>query len=882
MLAAGGAMAGGKRLEAQAVSGPAASSAFAGDEAAAEGSAPAPAPAHRFDIPAGPLTVALDAYKRVTGLQVAVQIPADKLATFQSAGVQGTLSDPAALRQILEKTGLTFRFTGAGRVEIGIRNTEQVDVTAAAATALALQQFPETLLNTPQTAETVPQFVMQDEQAVSLRDTLRNVPGISMAAGEGGSQGDSLTIRGFNARNDMFLDGIRDFGSYYRDAFDFENVDVLEGPAGVEFGRGSTGGVVNQETKQPELNQFVHVDGQFGTDLMRRVTVDVNEPLKNFGDGAAFRLNAVGMDSMVAERDIAETRRFGIAPAISFGLDSATRYEVQYLHESENSTPDYGLPYFGPGVAKVNRSTYYGFANSNYLRTGPDVVTGNVEHDLNEHATVRNVLRWANYPRNVDITEPQINTAGTINYMNADGGTGYENADTQISAQCAIAATASASCYPLDTPLSQVSVNRNQLASRSTEDMLWDQASVIGRFDLLHVANDGLIIVEGGRERSDPDRQRFTMPYVPAIHPNPYDPFAPVTATDSGRTYVSSQSFGFGFNDTMTLRRWLMLSGGVRWDYFNTNAHTAALVSPATNANQLIRQATYRAAIVVKPRPEGSLYFDWGTSFDPSAESLSLSANNATAPPEENETYELGAKWDYLRDRLNISGSIFRTEKDNAHETDPNSSANTLTVGTYIVRGVQLGALGHLPQHFDLVVGYAFLDGFLENSALNASPFSAVNAAFYAAWQTALKTNPNAVIDPRYNTAPFYINPNGFPIQNAPKNSANLWVTHGLLKGFTGGVGGNYLGARRASSGVLIGVYNTGTALNPASVPLAAKAIPGYYVLNLMVRRPISERIDFQANINNITNKFYIDEPHPNHLVPGEGLNAQFGVRYKF
>jgi len=240
------------------------------------------------------------------------------------------------------------------------------------------------------------------------------------------------------------------------------------------------------------------------------------------------------------------------------------------------------------------------------------------------------------------------------------------------------------------------------------------------------------------------------------------------------------------------------------------------------------------------------------------------------APPEENTTYELGGKWEYLHDKLNISGSIFRTEKNNAHETDPNNSANTQTVGTYLVKGVQLGAIGHLPQDFDLILGYAYLDAYLENSILNASPFNAVNLA--------LKT----LGDPHYNTTPFFISPNGMPIANAPRNSGNFWITHKLVKGFSGGFGANFLSARRASSGALIGLYNTSAPIDITQVPLAAKAIPGYYVLNLMVKRRISQNIDFQANINNLTNKFYIDQPHPNHLVPGAGLNAQFGFNYKF
>ncbi len=114
-----------------------------------------------------------------------------------------------------------------------------------------MSKFTEPLIDTPQTIIDIPHFVLQDQQNHTLLDAVRNVPGISIAAGESGAQGDNLTIRGFTARNDIFLDGIRDFGSYYRDSFNFEQVEVLEGPAGVQFGRGSTGGVINEVSKMP-------------------------------------------------------------------------------------------------------------------------------------------------------------------------------------------------------------------------------------------------------------------------------------------------------------------------------------------------------------------------------------------------------------------------------------------------------------------------------------------------------------------------------------------------------------------------------------------------------------------------------------------------------
>ena len=113
-------------------------------------------------------------------------------------------------------------------------------------------KLPDLLKDTPQSITVVPQRIIREEAVFNLRDALRNVTGISFAAGEGGgAQGDNLTLRGFSARNDIFTDGVRDFGQYTRDTFDLESVEVLKGPSSVLFGRGSTGGVINQVTKTP-------------------------------------------------------------------------------------------------------------------------------------------------------------------------------------------------------------------------------------------------------------------------------------------------------------------------------------------------------------------------------------------------------------------------------------------------------------------------------------------------------------------------------------------------------------------------------------------------------------------------------------------------------
>ena len=96
---------------------------------------------------------------------------------------------------------------------------------------------------------------MQSQGATSLENAMRNVPGVTIGAAEGGTIGNNINLNGFSARTDIYLDGMRDRGQYYRDVFALEQIEVLMGPSSMLFGRGSTGGVINQVTKKPSLKK---------------------------------------------------------------------------------------------------------------------------------------------------------------------------------------------------------------------------------------------------------------------------------------------------------------------------------------------------------------------------------------------------------------------------------------------------------------------------------------------------------------------------------------------------------------------------------------------------------------------------------------------------
>ena len=158
----------------------------------------------------------------------------------------------------------------------------------------------------------MPEKLIEEQAGTTLRDALRNVPGITATAGEGGgAQGDVFTLRGFNARNDMYIDGVRDSGSYFRDSFNFDSVEVLKGPSSTYFGRGSTGGIINQVSKTPRLDPSY--DGIFtgGGNMYLRGTIDVNQPIPQLLPNAAFRINLMAHRDDVVERDKIEVKRLG-------------------------------------------------------------------------------------------------------------------------------------------------------------------------------------------------------------------------------------------------------------------------------------------------------------------------------------------------------------------------------------------------------------------------------------------------------------------------------------------------------------------------------------------------------------------------------------------
>lgn len=538
----------------------------------------------------------------------------------------------------------------------------------------SLSKFPEPLKDTPQSITIVPGKLVEEQAGTTLRDALRNVPGIAVAAGEGGgSQGDSFTLRGFNARNDMFIDGVRDSGSYFRDSFNFESVEVLKGPSSTFFGRGSTGGIINQVSKVPRLDPSYNGIFSAGAGRFFRGTADVNQPISQLLPNAAFRVNLVAHGDDVVDRDKIKITRQGFAPSIAFGLGTPTQLTLSYFLQHEDNVPDYGFPYVNGKPLRIDRDTFYGLAKEDHEETLVNIGTLRLDHRFNDVFNLRNTFRYSHVDRDSAVTNATAILPNTL--------------------------------------------NRSRPQRDTQESILSNQTDLTAKFDtygLGHTATTGL---EVSRETFDLVRWATTGPNTTIRNPNNHQP--PSLKTLAADSDTSAVGFGIYAADQIKLNQYFDIVGGVRWDYFD-----AEVKDDFANdkRKQIDKMWSYRGGLVFHPTPSQSYYFSYGTSFNPSAEGIALSPTTNGTPPEKNRIFEVGAKMEFFEGALNFQSAVFRIEKTNARTRNPDDPTlpNVLT-GKQRSQGFEVGLNGRLFPGLDIFTGYTFLDTKIlkDNTAAN-------------------------------------------------------------------------------------------------------------------------------------------------------------------
>jgi catecholate siderophore receptor len=540
---------------------------------------------------------------------------------------------------------------------------------------LSSLKYSTSLRDTPQSVTVVPSEIIEARGATTLRDVMRNVSGISLVAGEGGgARGDNFRIRGFAANTDMFIDGMRDLAQYSnRDPFNLAQLEVVKGPSGAFAGRGSTGGAINQVSKNPELEAIFGGELSLGTDDTRRVTTDLNQPI---GEDSALRLNLMYHESEVAGRDVATNERWGVAPSFAFGLGTPTRTSVSYYQLEQDNITDYGLPLTG-GVllVDVDPANWYGFRDLDHEKERAQIGTVRVEHDFGAQALLRTQFRYMENDLFSVVSPPR-------------------NADP-------VANTVQRNPNVRDT--------LNTFAANQT-DLSIDFATG----EVRHTVATGL---EFARETYDVQAYTLTpaAPLDNLTDPDPDTPYDPVFAAGT-RTENTGDSISVYAFDTVQIGEKWQLIGGLRWDRFDAGADIMAPTLAKVHVERTDEKTTWRAAVVFKPVESASLYASAGSSFNPSAEAGSLNAAQSLVAPEESVSYEIGGKWDVIGERLSLTAAIFRTEKTNARTPGLPGEPVTVLNGEQRVDGLELSAAGSITEKWQVFAGFTYLDSEITES----------------------------------------------------------------------------------------------------------------------------------------------------------------------
>ncbi|WP_441239263.1 TonB-dependent receptor domain-containing protein [Bradyrhizobium sp. 930_D9_N1_4] len=724
-------------------------------------------------------------------------------------------------------------------------------------------KFPEKLVDTPKSITVLSKEVLADKNATSLKQAILSTAGVTLGTGEGGNAfGDRFFIRGFDARNDIFIDGVRDSGVSVRENFFTEQVEILRGPGSTFSGRGIAGGAINIVTKQATTDRnFYNMDTTFGTDQTKRITLDVNQVIN---PTLAVRAGGLFQDADVAGRDFVKDNRNGAFLATTWKPTDTVKVTANYIHTELTGVPDFGVPYYRPSTATtaggpfpdfgVNRNNWYGQINRDFYRTGQDIGSLNAEVQITPDLMVSNRFRASRSTQNYVGTLPE---------------------------QPVLAAGAPFTAYTLTmNPQSRLQVT----------DVIANQTEATYKFqDGVGFRHTALAGIEVDRERSSIDKylgltsEGNGVPVTPGGSPTGVSVFSPQDTFLPGKelalaglpTKIGIDTVSGYIMDSANYRDLVILNGGFRYDNYNldTSAYGAGNALKQQSASFLI--PNFNLGLTLKPAPNGSVYVAYATSANPVGAEFDgtstayggvnpalAGGNNQIFGPEKNKAIELGTKWELFDRHLLLTAALFQTTKDNAREaqnvgnaaaatalgcvypTGTTGNISCITSGSsYRIRGIDLGVGGKITDKWSVFGGLVLMQS--EVTASNVKPANMPAPLLYT-------TNV------------------GRPLANIAHQSFSLLSKYQLTD--TWELGGQAVYRSQIYGGSLLAA-NVGT------------SIPGYWRFDAFAEARINKNWKLKLFVNNIFDKRYYDALYQSAApfvleAPGRAAYVVLSARY--
>jgi catecholate siderophore receptor len=699
---------------------------------------------------------------------------------------------------------------------------------------LASQKFAEPIVNTPRTITVLTKDILQDKDATSLKDVARTTAGVTIGTGEGGNAfGDRFFIRGFDARNDVFVDGIRDPAVNIRENFFTEQVEILKGPSATIDGRGTTGGALNIVTKQATDWNFYNADAIIASDSTRRVTFDVNQVIN---PTLSVRMVGMAQDAGVAGRNFTTDNRDGLGGAVKWTPTKDFTVTANFFHTYLWGLPDFGVPYnnvLGAPVTSlgVPRATYYGFVNRDFTRAQQDIGTLNTEYRVNDSITFYNKFREEYSLLDYIGTIPEQTTTkpcGGVpgNFTSLPGAnpanwTVCLNPSSRYQTAYVTADQAFATIKLASGPVNHTLITGVE-ASR-------ERVSIDSYTNLASEALGGVISPTGSV-------------LSPVLNPPNFANFPGTPMTTGNPNVIPVDTKSVYALETANYKDYLIFTAGLRFDQYNVSAEKIGFPTVSASSGMW----NYNLGLVYKPIPITSIYAAYGTGSEPVGSELDgTSANyggfNPSSPinqifsPIESRAVEVGNKWELVDRHLLVTGALFRTDVRNARELVPAGFPNAGQVeagAAYHVQGIDLGAAGKITDKWSIFGGLVLMNTRVDQSSV-----------------------PTNI---------------GLPLAFVANQSFNLLTEYKLRDDLE--VGGQATYRSKIYGGTLLAA-NAGTVL------------PDYWRFDAFLKGKVYKNWQWKLFVNNIFNKLYYDAFYqsgaPFTLVaPGRVLGMQLSARF--
>ncbi len=745
-------------------------------------------------------------------------------------------------------------------------------------------KYTRPLLDTPQTITVIGKATIQQQNLLTLRDVLSTVPGITFGAGEGGfGYGDRIILRGQDAKNDVTVDGVRSGAFQNRnEVYNIEQVEVTNGANSVMNGGGSVAGTINLVTKRPLADDQTILNAGVGTDNYYRATLDTNQRVS---DLIAVRLNAVYHENDVPGRDVEDFKRWGVAPAITIGIDGPTSLTLQGEYLDDKAMPQYGIRYYannGGFLDDFDRGGYYGFANLDQQNSKTKSFQGIFSHAFSDKVSFRNLTRFEKITQNTITSQPN----GTFCLAS----TGLQPLDINgVAAACPVTVPRG---YYLPTGGRGVQRFINNETS-------YTQGDLTANFDTGGIGHSLVLGASAlwedysqtqGTLPRNADGSTPAFPLVSISNPeatvqgpagftygnNNYT--GPINFILASKNYGRQTSYAAYLFDTVKFSDFFEVNGGIRYEkvkgssrtltYSTAVGPTLGQLSAATGPfNFDDKLFSYRIGAVVKPTPNTSIYIAYGNSKLPSKASVdgACTAANCRLKPETTENYEIGAKAELFDAKLLLSAAVFRNERNSikVNSNDPTLPDQTLDGGQR-VEGLSLGASGNITSAWTISANYMYLKSKILQGV---SDFCLANPGVTNATATCGGINSVAFPDPT----------KGYSLTNTPKHSGSLFTTYRFGFGLELGYGITYQGKF---------LLNQPTLAQLIANNYVGYNVPSYTIHRLMVGYPITAALKAQVNVQNFTNEKYVTTVRNavggSWAQPAPTRSAVFSLNYQF